>query len=262
MHEPMKRAGELLWRYLRSEDAIGDGTSDAARPLQSDMDHWPLRGFQFADVVPRCPAPHTGIVPRSFLGVPAVDVKWKVTLGMCIDASPLICAYRCDDCSMETSSTRDEEKFVAYVGSHAGIFAAVDVSSGNVLNSVLLGGRIEATAVADHVRQVLYVGCYDGGLYQIPILSSREQSMQPRGVFFTGDVVKSSALVDPQTGRVWVASYDHHLYCVDYNHSNTDNAPSESSASLHSSSSARRVTVSSKPLFVIWIWMVHLGTPS
>lgn len=119
------------------------------------------------------------------------DLIWKVDLGKCIDASPII------------------HKGTAYIGSHSGRFVAVDTSSGSVIWSCVLPGRIEGTAVISRDGRFAVVGCYDGKLYYIDLRLGTISA-----TFQTGGEIKCRPAIDSTTGAIWVGSYDHFLYGV------------------------------------------------
>lgn len=53
-------------------------------------------------------------------------------------------------------------------------------------------------------------GCYDGLVY---VLQSSDG--ETHWAFVTEDTVKSSAVVDPSSGLVYIGSHDQHLYALD-----------------------------------------------
>ena len=114
---------------------------------------------------------------------------WSVDLEKCIDASPLI-----------TETT-------VYIGSHAGIFASIDIKSGSINWKVKFDNRIESSALLCNDKIIF--GCYDGFLYA---LSKTDGRLEWK--FGTEDIIKCSPVADYSSGFVYFGSYDHHLYCV------------------------------------------------
>ncbi|RKP27367.1 quinon protein alcohol dehydrogenase-like superfamily [Syncephalis pseudoplumigaleata] len=151
-------------------------------------------------------------------------VRWRIDLGKCVDASPIAARYH-------HASSPAGDRRVAWIGSHAGLMAAVDIDQGTLLWQTQLPDRIESSAgVSGDGKHVIVgncasiclahtpaayshplwnVGCYDGRLYVMEALTGRLINR-----FTTGAMIKSSPCVDPLSGRVWFGSYDGHLYCV------------------------------------------------
>ena len=82
--------------------------------------------------------------PRSDLKC-SLTVKWSVNTHKCVDASPLVVKRR-------------DEPWVVYIGSHSGLFLAVEVSSGAVLWTTLLSDRVEGSAGVSACSQYIVVG--------------------------------------------------------------------------------------------------------
>nr|XP_043608968.1 putative acyl-activating enzyme 19 [Erigeron canadensis] len=122
---------------------------------------------------------------------------WKVHMGSCVDASPLIVV-------------RENDIFV-YIGSHSHRFVCLEASSGFVQWEVQLEGRVECSAAILGDFSKVVVGCYRGNIY---FLNSLNGSIG--WTFQTGGEVKSQPLVDKQRHLVWCGSYDHNLYALDY----------------------------------------------
>jgi acyl-CoA synthetase (AMP-forming)/AMP-acid ligase II len=106
------------------------------------------------------------------------QVKWKIDMSACVDASPLIFALRASEFGLQCKAS--DEVFpiwpgfsvIAIVGSHAGLVVAAAVETGEVLWSVTLPDRVEPGASSavlhPHSASVL-MGCYDGYLYALCI---------------------------------------------------------------------------------------------
>lgn len=67
-------------------------------------------------------------------------------MGQCVDASPLV-----------VGREEDNDKRV-YIGSHSGLFLAVEVANGVVLWQTRLGGRIESSACVSRCGNFITVG--------------------------------------------------------------------------------------------------------
>ncbi|XP_062101155.1 putative acyl-activating enzyme 19 isoform X2 [Humulus lupulus] len=122
---------------------------------------------------------------------------WKVYLGSCVDASPLI-VFR-------------SPGIYLFIGSHSHEFLCVNVRSGYVQWRIQLEGRIECSAtILGHFSQVV-VGCYKGKLYFLDFSNG-----SICWTFQTTGEVKSQPVVDIQRQLVWCGSHDHNLYALDY----------------------------------------------
>ncbi|KAH6565204.1 hypothetical protein BASA62_007438 [Batrachochytrium salamandrivorans] len=137
--------------------------------------------------------------------------EWKVDFKKCIDASPLIVVA--DDPSL------NKHVLLAIIGSHSGMFGAVDVKLGSLAWCQQLPDRIESTACLwSQSRESTYispplavVGCNNGVLYGVSIADGCVLRK-----FTTDAQIKSSPVVDRVSGYVLVGSYDHHLYALDF----------------------------------------------
>ncbi|KAJ1334844.1 hypothetical protein BSLG_007998 [Batrachochytrium salamandrivorans] len=137
--------------------------------------------------------------------------EWKVDFKKCIDASPLIVVA--DDPSL------NKHVLLAIIGSHSGMFGAVDVKLGSLAWCQQLPDRIESTACLwSQSRESIYispplavVGCNNGVLYGVSIVDGCILRK-----FTTDAQIKSSPVVDRVSGYVLVGSYDHHLYALDF----------------------------------------------
>ncbi|XP_053885566.1 beta-alanine-activating enzyme isoform X2 [Malaclemys terrapin pileata] len=105
-----------------------------------------------------------------------LHVRWKSNMGKCVDASPLVIIPATDDLSA-----------TVYVGSHSHTMQAIDLHSGKIKWERILGDRIESSACASKCGNFIIVE----------------------------DAVKSSAVVHPSTGLVYVGSHDQHIYALD-----------------------------------------------
>jgi hypothetical protein len=109
---------------------------------------------------------------------PLERVRWKIDMGACVDASPLVFALR--TCEFGHTCRVPENEFpllpgfsvLAIVGSHTGLVVAAEVATGHVVWSVTLPDRIEpgrSSAVLHPDSASVLMGCYDGFLYALCI---------------------------------------------------------------------------------------------
>ena len=78
-------------------------------------------------------------------------IKWKVDTGKCVDASPLV---------VQWINRLVEQSLIVFVGSHSGLFMAIDFNTGDVLWNIQLGDRIESSACISKCSQYIIVGMY------------------------------------------------------------------------------------------------------
>ncbi|KAI8824351.1 uncharacterized protein EV422DRAFT_504362 [Fimicolochytrium jonesii] len=131
---------------------------------------------------------------------PSMDIRWRVDLKKCVDASPVICIR----------SAEGARTLIAYIGSHAGRFVAIDVESGVTRWTAQLQDRIESSACITNDGKLVIVGCYDGKIYAMST-----ETGEIMATFTTGAEVKCSPIVEQETNYIWVGSHDHHLYCLE-----------------------------------------------
>jgi acyl-CoA synthetase len=138
----------------------------------------------------------------------SLRIKWKLNLGKCIDASPLLVTYRTGESMFQS--------FV-FIGSHSHNFACIEWESGLPKWVISLPDRVESSAaisrfgarlialVSSPCRCGMFVivGCYDGGLYFI-----RVDDGSIHAVFATADAIKCSPCVDYADGTVYCGSHD------------------------------------------------------
>jgi len=110
---------------------------------------------------PRIGSPH----PRT---QKALKRLWKVNIaGQCVDSSALVVCFHAEPLTSETSNEIfPTDWLIAYVGSHACAFVAVDITSGRSIWTQSLPARVESSAALSRNGRWLYVGCYNGGLYR------------------------------------------------------------------------------------------------
>lgn len=128
-----------------------------------------------------------------------IGVKWKTSLGKCIDASPLV-----------LPSCFSGRLGAVFIGSHSCVFMSISFLSGDILWKTQLGGRVESSSCLSLCGQLIVVGCYDGKIY---VLTRNNGNIA--WTYQTGDLVKSSPCLDNHTGLVWVGSHDSYLYALD-----------------------------------------------
>jgi acyl-CoA synthetase len=85
-----------------------------------------------------------------------VQLCWKVDLSKCIDATPLVVKT-----SVSTSHNVEitqSTSHVVFVGSHSGIFVAVDLESGDEIWRRKFPDRIEGSAAVSFCGKFVFVG--------------------------------------------------------------------------------------------------------
>lgn len=144
--------------------------------------------------IPTCHLSSTRPQPLS------LALAWKVDLGKCIDASPLV-IQRETDRSISTW---------AIVGSHSARVACIDVKTGISVWQRELDDRVEACAALSVKNEFVYVGTYSGTLYALSLVNGDVQ-----WCFGAGGLIKSTALVIDCYQLVVCGAYNHVLYGVD-----------------------------------------------
>nr|XP_048331209.1 putative acyl-activating enzyme 19 isoform X4 [Ziziphus jujuba var. spinosa] len=138
-------------------------------------------------------------VPRSRTVL--MEELWKVYMGSCVDASPLIVFKGLD--------------IFLFIGSHSHEFMCVDARriwfSGSVQWKIKLEGRVECSAAIVGDFSQVVVGCYKGKIYFLD--SSNGNILWS---FQASSEVKSQPLVDISRQLIWCGSHDHNLYALDY----------------------------------------------
>ncbi|KAJ4776842.1 AMP-dependent synthetase and ligase family protein [Rhynchospora pubera] len=122
---------------------------------------------------------------------------WKVLLGSCVDASPLVVCV--------------DGKVSILIGSHSHNFLSIDASSGRVLWEVKLEGRVECSAAITSDFTKVVVGCYKGNIYFIDSCTGKVDWK-----FQTGGEVKMQPVFDEKRNVIWCGSYDHFLYALNH----------------------------------------------
>lgn len=163
---------------------------------------------------------------------PRLSVRWRLFLGKCVDASPLVLSnehsVRLGFPSSPMFLTVLPQSFVL-IGSHSGQFVCADASTGNLVWQTILPGRIESSACfallppsssSSPSVSLVAVGCYDGFLY---VLNTVDGSVVRR--FDCGGEVKSSPVFHPEQQAFWVGSHSGHLVCCSLASPVTSNLP-------------------------------------
>ena len=93
-------------------------------------------------------------------GTMTLRIKWKVDTGKCVDASPLVVRHPPLTPTPGPASLSDNSMagYVVYIGSHSGLFIAINWVSGHTLWKVGLPDRIESSAVISECGQYVTVG--------------------------------------------------------------------------------------------------------
>lgn len=146
--------------------------------------------------------------PASSIAPLRAELEWKVDLGKCIDASPLIVRRSTVDNSTLLTSTTSTW---AVIGSHSADFVCVDLTnSGNIVWKRKLDDRIEASAAMSERNETLFVSTYSGALYALDASNGAE-----KWVFRAKDAIKAAVLVIDALQLVVCGAYDHRLYGID-----------------------------------------------
>ncbi|XP_013066099.2 beta-alanine-activating enzyme-like isoform X2 [Biomphalaria glabrata] len=124
-----------------------------------------------------------------------LEIKWKYNTKKCVDASPLIVEYK--------------DRTLVFIGSHSGLFSALDVDSGQEVWSKQLSDRLESSACIEPEAGLIVVGCYNGLIY---VLDAR--SGHTEWTFETHDMVKCCPVIDTKTRHVLCGSHDGYIYCL------------------------------------------------
>ena len=137
---------------------------------------------------------------------------WKVELGKCNDATPLLVArHSGSSTSDRIGSAPPPTDTVAYVGSHSYKFAAIAVESGHLLWTTTFKDRVDSSACISACGTLLAVGCHDRHLYIIQAATGKVVWR-----YETGDQIKSSPVANPSNHRhVYVGSHDGYVHAVD-----------------------------------------------
>ena len=125
------------------------------------------------------------------------DLKWSFDMKQCVDSSPLI---------LQKSGEKQQLLFIA---SHSGLFVCLDAKSGEVIWSITLKNRIEASPCVASDGSRIMIGSYDGSFYCFKV---NDGSIL--WSFETGDQIRCTAVYDASTGYVYFGSYDKYFYCL------------------------------------------------
>jgi hypothetical protein len=91
---------------------------------------------------------HKEKIPEAGSFKAEISFRWKANFNKCIDASPLVVG------------TNNNELAIVYLGSHAHVFKAVQLSGGIVLWETRVGDRIESSAASSKCGLYVIVGEY------------------------------------------------------------------------------------------------------
>lgn len=148
--------------------------------------------------------PQTAISPSPSSSLPNVQLAWRIDLGKCIDASPLI---------IRRSGASDENvaSTWAVIGSHSSRLVCVNVEKqGRIVWQTQLDDRIEASASMSIRDQLVFVGTYNGSLYALDVETGQE-----KWKFQAKDAIKAAVLVVDEYQLVICGAYDHRVYGID-----------------------------------------------
>ncbi|KAJ3090903.1 hypothetical protein HK102_002288 [Quaeritorhiza haematococci] len=191
-----------------SPQAYGDDSTKPTRPVRSRfrsvspppqqrvLDQGgglpsPSRGPEAVDESRKLPVDATGggsATSRS--SVPPARIVWKVHMEKCVDASPVVRLQQNSQPSSQVAIMRETGKYrtfpnaVAYIGSHSGLFCAIELTFGSIVWSRHLSDRIEAGAcIAGKRGDLIVVGCYDGLIHILCAFTGKSL-----GTFVTNDL--------------------------------------------------------------------------
>ncbi|PON87500.1 PQQ-dependent membrane bound dehydrogenase, glucose/quinate/shikimate-related [Trema orientale] len=185
----------------------------------------------------------------------SVQDLWKVYMGSCVDASPLI-VFKSPDVYL-------------FIGSHSHEFLCVNAQSGYVQWKIQLEGRIECSAAILGDFSQVVVGCYEGKLYFLDYSNGNIC-----WTFQTTREVKSQPVVDIRRQLIWCGSHDHNLYALDYvDHCCLYKVPcggsifgspviDEKNSAVYVASTSGRITaISTKSMPFSILWLLELEVP-
>ena len=190
-------ADQAMTRRLWSQHALPSQPSEAKRPrdgggLPEDaVAAWQRGRAEAATLVPAsssssCVGPAEDGSP-SAVEVTKFEMAWRVDLGKCVDAPPLLvctCSAHSSGQNVKVARKGPEavaeaqdanvdinETIVCIVGSHAGVLSAVELLTGQVLWRVELPCRIEAPCIV--IGSVVLVGGHDEHLHALTLSTGR-----------------------------------------------------------------------------------------
>ena len=100
-----------------------------------------------------------------------VQLCWKVDLSKCIDATPLV--VKTSVLTLHNVDITQSTSHVVFVGSHSGIFVAVDLESGDEIWRRKFPDRIEGSPAVSFCGKFVFVGgiCFFFVFKDFPIYS-------------------------------------------------------------------------------------------
>ncbi|XP_051123700.1 putative acyl-activating enzyme 19 [Andrographis paniculata] len=183
LYRKEQNSRDNLWNPTSMHTDCSFGRCNNSRHGQECVEHL-SRGAAWSNAIPMG-------------GKGFVQELWKVDLGSCVDASPLLIFKGSD--------------IYLFIGSHSHIFVCIDGKSGVVHWKTKLKGRVECSAAVLGDFSQVVVGCYLGNIYFLHFSDGSIIS-----TFETNGEVKSQPVVDKRRHLVWCGSYDHNLYAIDY----------------------------------------------
>jgi len=132
----------------------------------------------------------------------SLDLKFqkKFDLQKCIDSSPTLININ--------------GKNLMIVGGHSGNLITIDADDLSVVSTVNLGNRIECEAV--QFKDYIIVGCYDGFLYCVDVLSP-DKSNKIKFKYNSGAMIKSKPLIVNDFIIFGNYNYEENLQCLHVN---------------------------------------------
>lgn len=130
---------------------------------------------------------------------------WCLNLEKCIDSSPTVYVI-------------SPRAAIIYIGSHSGLFVAIDFITGSLIWKYVLPDRIESSACLVTTRSkgvLVLIGCYDHHLYAFDAFNGKLLSS-----FKSTGPIKCTPIFDSTTRNVWFGCHGNTLYCLDYSEDN------------------------------------------
>merc|ERR1712043_100635 len=113
--------------------------------------------------------------PKAGISTLSMKELWNIDLIKCVDASPVVVLHDVNNLHSGPISTNQrndvqEPRYNAtvYIGSHSGLFVAVNLNDGRVIWKTQLAGRIEAScALLPPNAEKVFIGSHDFNMYAL-----------------------------------------------------------------------------------------------
>lgn len=127
------------------------------------------------------------------------SIQKKFDLKKCVDSTPSLI------------SINDQKNYIV-VGSHSGELITIDADNLSIMSNINLNDRIECEA-SQLKDSAIVVGCYDGYLYCVDILSKEENSIKFK--YNSGAMIKSKPLIVNNEFIIFGNyNYEENLRCI------------------------------------------------